>query len=74
MLSFSEIAALKNLIKTQSGIALHFHDVCPRPYFTLDKTDFITQSIIDTFLSAKQYYAVYSSDGLHFTIERNHSC
>lgn len=74
MLTFSEIVELKSIVRSESGTELHFHDVCPKPFFTLDKADPKIQSIIDTFLSSKKRFAVYSSDGLQFTIERDRSC
>ena len=74
MLSLSEIVELKSIVKSVTGTELHFHDVCPKPFFTLDKADSEIQEIINTFLSSKKHIAVYSSDGLQFTIERNRLC
>lgn len=74
MLTLSEIVELKNIVKSGTDAEIHFHDICPKPFFTLDKTDPKTQNIIDTFLSSKKRFAVYSSDGLQFTIERDRSC
>ncbi len=74
MMSLSEIVELKSIVKSGADTELHFHDVCPKPFFTLDKTDTEIQEIINTFLSSKKYVAVYSADGLQFTIERNRSC
>ena len=74
MLTLSEIVELKSIVKSGAGAELHFHDVCPKPFFTLDKTDPKIQNIIDTFLSSKKRFAVYSSDGLQFTIERDRLC
>ena len=51
MLTLSEIVELKSIVKSGAGAELHFHDVCPKPFFTLDKTDPKIQNIIDTFLS-----------------------
>ena len=74
MLTLSEIVELKNTLIYGSDSELHYHDVCPKPFFTLDKTDTEIQEIINTFLSSKKYVAVYSADGLQFTIERDRSC
>lgn len=74
MLSFSEISEIKNILKQEFGADLHFHDVCPKPYFTLDKTKKEIQEAIDNYLSEKRLSAAYSSDRLHFTIERDSSC
>ena len=74
MLTFSEIVELKSIVKTGADTELHFHDVCPKTFFTLDKTDTEIQEIINTYLSSKKHIAVYSSDGLQFTIERDRSC
>ena len=74
MLTLSEIVELKNTLIYGSDSKLHYHDVCPKPYFTLDRTDPKIQKIIDTYLSSKKHFAVYSPDGLQFTIERDRSC
>ena len=74
MLTLSEIVELKNTLIYGSDSELHYHDVCPKPYFTLDRTDPKIQKIIDTYLSSKKHFAVYSPDGLQFTIERDRSC
>ena len=74
MLTLSEIVELKNIVRSGTGAELHFHDVCPKPFFTLDKPDPEIQNIIDTYLSSKKHVAVYSADGLQFTIERDRSC
>ena len=74
MLTLSEIIELKNTLIYGSDSELHYHDVCPKPFFTLDKTDTEIQEIINTFLSSKKYVAVYSADGLQFTIERDRLC
>ena len=74
MLTLSEIVELKSIVKSGTGTELHFHDVCPKPFFMLDKADSEIQEIINTFLSSKKHIAVYSADGLQFTIERNRLC
>ena len=74
MLTLSEIVELKNIVNSGTDEEIHFHDVCPKPFFTLDKTDTEIQEIINTFLSSKKYVAVYSDDGLQFTIERDRLC
>lgn len=51
MLTLSEIVELKSIVKTGADTELHFHDVCPKPFFTLDKTDSEIQEIINTYLS-----------------------
>ena len=74
MLTLSEIVELKSIIKSGTGTELHFHDVCPKPFFTLDKAESEIQEIINTYLSSKKHIAVYSADGLQFTIERDCLC
>lgn len=73
MLSFSEIVKLKSILQTDFDTTLHFHDVCPKPYFTLDKTDAEIQVAICSFLSQSHHTATFSSDGLHFTIDKKRS-
>lgn len=74
MLTLSEIVELKSIVKTGADTELHFHDVCPKPFFTLDKANSEIQEIINTYLSSKKHIVVYSADGLQFTIERNRLC
>lgn len=70
MLTFSEIIELKNSLQKNFGAQLHFHDVCPKPFFTLDKTDNETAGFICSFLGNLHHQAIFSSDGLHFTVKR----
>ena len=39
MLTLSEIVELKDTLRYGSDSELHYHDVCPKPYFTLDRTE-----------------------------------
>lgn len=71
MISLSDIVELKKELKDIYGVELHFHDVCPKPYFTLDRKDESVKNYISDFLRNKSLKAVFSKDDTHFTVERN---
>lgn len=70
MLSLSDITELKREIKSRFGAELHFHDVCPRPYFTIEKTDKDIESFISEFLDSRKYHPKFSENHLQFTVKR----
>ncbi len=70
MLSLSDVALLKSELRSKYNVELHYHDVCPKPYFELERADGkITQSIAE-FLAEKNQKPSFSDDGLRFTAER----
>ena len=70
MLSFSEIIELKNCLQKNYQVQIHYHDVCPKPFFTLNKNNEEIADFIGSFLNKSNHEAVFSSDGLHFTVKR----
>jgi hypothetical protein len=44
MLNLSDIVILKYELSDTYGTRLHYHDVCPKPFFTLEQTDSEIQS------------------------------
>ena len=70
MLSFSEIIQLKQELADRTGADLHYHDVCPKPFFTLERTDSDIRSCITEFLAQKRHVPRFSDDGLQFTAEK----
>lgn len=71
MLSLSDIMKMKKELNDVYGAQLHFHDVCPKPFFTLDKTNDEIKNYIYDFLRAKNLTASFSDDDTHFTVEKN---
>ena len=70
MLNFSEIIQLKQELADRTGADLHYHDVCPKPFFTLEHTNSEIREYITDYLRKKRYAPQFSEDGLQFTVER----
>lgn len=70
VLNLSEIIELKKELDKVYHTDLHYHDVCPKPFFTLEQTDSEIQSCIADFLQKRSYSPQFSDDGLQFTVER----
>lgn len=70
MITLSDILELKHEIKLNFGAELHFHDVCPKPYFTLDSRDEAVESFIVRYLAERKQRPRFSEDHLQFTVER----
>ena len=70
MLNFSEIIQLKQELVDRTGADLHYHDVCPKPFFTLERSDSEIQACITEYLGKKHYVPRFSDDGLQFTVEK----
>ena len=68
MLSLNEICILKNELDTRFGVNLHFHDVCPTPFFTLEKSDEEAEKFIEEFLESKRLSPRFSEDGKQFVV------
>lgn len=72
MLSLSDISKLKNDLLACYGAELHFHDVCPKPFFTLDKVNADIKEYISGFLKDRNMKADFSGDGTQFSAERDY--
>jgi len=70
MLNFSEIIELKQVLADRTGAKSHYHDVCPKPFFSLERSDSEIQSCITEYLGKKRYTPRFSDDGLQFTVEK----
>ena len=70
MLNFSEIIELKQELADRTGAELHYHDVCPKPFFTLERSDSEIQTCITEILGKKHYAPRFSDNGLQFTVEK----
>ncbi len=68
MLSFFDIIEIRTILKQRFGTRLHYHEVLPEPYFTLDSSDQKIRYAIESFLNTKQQTAVYAPDHLKFTV------
>ena len=70
MLNLSEIIELKKELDKVYHTDLHYHDVCPKPFFTMERTDSEIQAFITAYLQPKGYAPQFSDDGLQFTLTR----
>ena len=70
MLNFSEIIQLKQELAENYNVDLHYHDVCPKPFFTLEQTSGDIQGYITDYLQKKSYAPCFSDDRLQFTVKR----
>ena len=70
MLNLSEIIELKKELDKVYHTDLHYHDVCPKPFFTLEHTNSEIREYITDYLRKKRYAPQFSEDGLQFTVER----
>lgn len=52
------------------SVVLHYHDVCPKPFFSLERTGKEIQSDITLFLKKRGCTPRFSDDGSQFTVER----
>lgn len=71
ILSISDAAQLKKEINEQLSVSIHFHDGCGGQYFTIDETSEAVVRQITEFLLEKDLNAVFSEDGLQFTVDKN---
>ena len=67
--TLSEAAELKKEMYNNLGIQLHFHDGCGGQYFSLEKSDETAMKKITEFFENKNLRAVFSQDGMSFTVE-----
>ena len=70
MLKISDIIQLKQELAEKHSVVLHYHDVCPKPFFTLEQTGEEIQNVITAFLQKRGYSPRFADDGLQFTVER----
>ena len=68
MLSLTDVVTLKSEIKERFGFELHYHDACPKPYYTLDQRNEDAERFITEFLADRGERPSFSKDGLHFTV------
>lgn len=71
ILSISDAAQIKKEINEQLSVSIHFHDGCGGQYFTLEETSEAVVRQITEFLLRKDLNAVFSEDGLQFSVDKN---
>lgn len=70
ILSLSAAAELKKAVAEKFSVNVHFHDGCGGQYFSLQKPQDEIREFISNFLASKNFKAVFSENGEHFTVER----
>ncbi|MGN0179129.1 MAG: hypothetical protein ACI4DY_06775 [Monoglobaceae bacterium] len=69
ILTLSEADKLKNTVKSKFNTGIHFHDCCGGQSFSLDEANPRTAEFIKAYLAEIGLCAVFSKNGLHFTIK-----
>ena len=59
MLSFSEIIELKHCLQKNYQVQLHYHDVCPKPFFTLNKNNEEIADFIGSILNKSNHIDIF---------------
>ena len=72
-INLNDIIELKKIIAEKYNIKLHLHDTCSGQYFTLEAKPDNIEDFINKFLAGKKLKANFSSDGLSFYINKNHT-
>ena len=62
IVSISEAAELKKVIKTKFGADIHFHDACGGQYFSVDNANEDLKSFVLKYFAEKGLSARFSED------------
>lgn len=68
--TLTEVMKLKNEVKSRFSADIHFHDACSGQSFSIDKNNDELKKYILKYCSERNLKAVFSKDGLRFTIEK----
>lgn len=74
ILTLSEASKLKKEVSDRFSTEIHFHDGCGGQYFSLDESSDELREYITEYFADKNMQAIFSEDGLHFTVEKGMSC
>lgn len=69
--AFQEVIELKNQVKERFSAIVHFHDRCGGQFFSLEEADDELKKFIEEYFSEKGIRAVFSSDGMQFTLQES---
>ena len=72
-LTLSEAAELKKTVESRFNTEVHFHDCCGGQSFSLNEADACAAEFIKNYLSEKGLCAVFSDNGLHFTVTEEYT-
>ena len=74
ILALSDITKLKKEINDRFAVRIHFHDGCGGQYFSLDERNDEIQKYITAYFADMNMQAVFSEDGLYFTVRKEKTC
>ena len=68
-LPFSEVSKLKAEVDKRFSMHLHFHDRCGGQFCSLEEKNDDLRKYIENYFSDMNLKAIYSENGLEFTVE-----
>lgn len=74
ILALSDITKLKKEINDRFSAQIHFHDGCGGQYFSLDEQNDEIQKYITAYFADMNMQAVFSEEGLRFTVRKEKTC
>ena len=74
ILTLSEVTKLKKEVSDRFSAQIHFHDGCGGQYFSLDESNDELQKHITAYFTEINMQAVFSEDGLYFTVKKGTAC
>ena len=74
IVTLSEATKLKKEVNDRFSAQIHFHDSCGGQYFSLDESNDELKKYITAYFTNRNMQAVFSEDGLHFTVEKGMPC
>lgn len=74
ILTLFEVNKLKKEVFDRFSAKIHFHDGCGGQYFSLDESNDELQKYITAYFTDMNIQAVFSEDGLYFTVQKGTKC
>lgn len=74
VLTLSEVTKIKKEVSDRFSAELHFHDGCGGQYFSLDEKSDELQKYIASYFADMNMQALFSEDGLCFTVKKGIGC
>ena len=70
ILNYDSVIELKNEVKKYYTDKIHFHDACGGQYFSLEVKNEKLLAFIKEYFEQKNIKAVFSEDGLTFSLQK----
>ena len=71
---YQDVLKLKQNAAQKFSEPIHFHDSCAGQYFSLDNKNDELKKFITQYYSDLNMRAVFSEDGMQFTVEKGMPC